>query len=61
MGKQFYTMKELGEILPISTTNLYKLVHSEDFPALIINRRVLIPVEEFNKWVNSSSGKKIKF
>ncbi len=61
MEKQFYTMKELGKLLPISTTNLYKLVHSEGFPSLIINRRVLIPVEDFNKWVNSSAGKKIKF
>lgn len=61
MDKQFYTMKELGKILPISTTNLYKLVNSEGFPALSINRRILIPVKDFNKWVNSSAGKKIKF
>lgn len=60
MEKQFYTMKELGEILPIGTTNLYNLVHSAGFPAIRVNRRIVIPIEEFNSWVKSSAGKKIK-
>lgn len=60
MNKQFYTMKELAEVLPIGTTNLYNLVHSTGFPSICINRKIVIPVEEFNKWVSSSAGKKIK-
>ena len=60
MNKQFYTMKELGEIMPVGTTNLYNLVHSAGFPSIIINRKILVPVDEFNKWVSSSAGKKIK-
>lgn len=60
MTKQFYTMKELGEIMPVGTTNLYNLVHSAGFPSIIINRKILVPVDEFNKWVSSSAGKKIK-
>ena len=61
MSKQFYTMKELAEVLPIGTTNLYNLVHSAGFPSIIINRKIVVPVEEFNKWISSSTGKKIKF
>lgn len=61
MTKQFYTMKDLGEILPIGTTNLYNLVHSAGFPSIIINRKIVVPIDEFNKWVSSSKGKKIKF
>lgn len=60
MDKQFYTMKELGEVLPIGTTNLYNLVHSAGFPSITINRKIVIPVEEFNQWIKSSAGKKIK-
>ena len=60
MNKRFYTMKELGEILPLGTTRLYKLVHSAGFPSIIINRKILIPVDEFNNWVGTSAGKKIK-
>lgn len=61
MNKQFYTMKELGEILPIGTTNLYNLVHSAGFPSIKINRKIVVPVDGFNKWVSSSTGRKIKF
>ena len=60
MEKQFYTMKELADVLPVGTTNLYNLVHSAGFPSIIINRKILIPVDDFNKWVKSSAGKKIK-
>lgn len=60
MNKQFYTMKELAEVLPLGTTNLYNLVNSAGFPAIKVNRRIVIPVEEFNKWVSSTAGKKIK-
>lgn len=51
MDQTFYTMKELAEILPIGRNSLYKLVHSEGFPAIYINRRILIPVEPFHEWV----------
>ncbi len=60
MSKQFYTMKELGEVLPIGTTHLYKLVHSAGFPSITINRKILVPIDEFNHWISSSTGKKIK-
>jgi len=60
MSKQFYTMKELGEIIPIGTNNLYNLVHSADFPSITINRRIIIPIDEFNEWIKSSAGKKFK-
>lgn len=60
MDKKFYTMKELAELVPIGTTNLYNLVHSAGFPSIIVNRKILIPVDDFNLWVKSSAGKKIK-
>ncbi len=59
MDKKFYTVKELAEILPIGTSNLYSLVHAKGFPSIKINRRILIPVDEFQKWIESTSGKQI--
>ena len=59
MDKQFYTMKELAEVFPLGTTNLYNLVHADGFPSIIINRKIVIPVDEFEKWVKTSAGKKI--
>ena len=60
MSKQFYTINDLKEILPIGTTNIYNLVHSAGFPSIIVNRKIVVPVDKFNEWVNSSTGKKIK-
>lgn len=61
MDKQFYTMKDLAELIPIGTTNLYNLVHAEGFPSIIINRRILIPVDAFDEWIKSNAGKTILF
>ena len=57
MEKKFYTMKELAEIIPIGTNNLYNLVHSKGFPSVTINRRILIPIDEFEQWIKTSAGK----
>ena len=53
-------MKELAEVIPIGTNNLYKLVHSEGFPSIIINRRILIPIEPLNEWIKASASKEFK-
>ncbi len=60
MSKQFYTINDLKEVLPIGTTNIYNLVHSPGFPAIFVNRKIVVPVDKFNEWVSSSTGKKIK-
>lgn len=59
MEKQFYTVNDLADILPIGKTNLYSLVHSKDFPAITVGRRIIIPIDKLNEWLNSSVGKKI--
>ena len=48
MEKRFYNMKELAEIIPIGVSNLYALVHSDGFPAITINRRIVIPIDAFD-------------
>lgn len=57
MDKKFYTMKDLAKIIPIGTNNLYNLVHSEGFPSIKINRRIVVPVEAFEEWIQTSAGK----
>ena len=59
MEKQFYTVNDLAEIMPIGKTNIYNLVHSKDFPAITVGRRIIIPIDRFNEWLNSSVGKKV--
>lgn len=59
MEKQFYTVNDLADLLPIGKTNLYSLVHSKDFPAITVGRRIIIPIDKINEWLNSSVGKKV--
>ena len=59
MEKRFYTANDLADLLPIGKTNLYSLVHSKDFPAITVGRRIIIPIDKFNEWLNSSVGKKV--
>lgn len=60
MDKMFYNMKELAEILPIGTTNLYSLVNTPGFPAIRVNRRIIVPADALKEWIKSSAGKKIR-
>lgn len=60
MEKQFYTVSDLSAILPISKTNIYSLVHSNGFPAITIGRRIIVPIDKFNEWLNTSVGKTVK-
>ena len=59
MEKQFYTVNDLAEIMPIGKTNIYSLVHSKNFTAITVGRRIIIPIDRFNEWLNSSVGKKV--
>ena len=43
--------KEVSECLGISRSSTYNLFHSEDFPALHVNARLLVTKENFRKWL----------
>jgi hypothetical protein len=60
--KLLYTVKEIYEerIIPVGMNELYKLVHREDFPALNLGRKILIPIEGLEAWVKTIWQKGIK-
>lgn len=51
---------ELSEQLGISKPTAYTLTRREDFPALHIGRRVVIPVEAFQQWLTNESNQQRK-
>lgn len=55
--RRFLTIAETAEMLGVSRPTLYKLVHEGKIPALWLRRRVVIPVGEFEKWVQAESWK----
>ena len=49
--------KEVSECLGISRASTYDLFHSEDFPALHVNARLLVTKENFRKWLIAHTNK----
>ena len=52
MEKVALNIKEVSEVLGVSRTTVYELMHREDFPAFKIGARTLVPREKLIEWVN---------
>jgi len=51
------TVNNVAEVLGISRTGAYELVRRPDFPTLNIGKRIVVPKEEFARWVRENTGK----
>ena len=51
------TVMEVAEALRISRAGAYDLVRTEEFPALKIGSRIVIPKEKFIEWMDENTGK----
>ncbi len=58
---QFYSPKEIGMLLKLGRTSVYKLFRSPGFPAIKIEGSYRISKEAFEDWVKKNSGKEILF
>ncbi len=44
------------EVLGISPSSSYELMHQQDFPALKIGNRIVVPKERFIQWVEQNTN-----
>ncbi len=51
MTKLALNLQEAAEAASVSEPTMRMLVNQDDFPALRIGRRWMIPVESFNAWL----------
>lgn len=56
MNKLTYDAGEIAEILGISKSKAYDLLHREDFPTLRIGKRLLVVRSKFDTWLEERSG-----
>ena len=49
---------EMAATLGISRAGAYELARTEDFPALKIGTRVVIPKDKLKEWVDKNAGGK---
>ncbi|WP_297301513.1 helix-turn-helix domain-containing protein [uncultured Oscillibacter sp.] len=52
----FLNAKLVAQVLGISPSSGYELLHQQDFPTLKIGNRIVVPKEAFIQWVKRNTG-----
>ena len=52
------SVTEVAAVLGISRAGAYELVHGNEFPALKISSRIVVPRDKFLAWIDANSGSK---
>ena len=50
----FLNAKMVAEILGISPSSGYELIHEKGFPVLRVGARIVVPKDRFIDWINSN-------
>ena len=52
----FLNAKLVAQVLGISPSSGYELLHQQDFPTLKIGNRLVVPKEKFIEWAERNTG-----
>ena len=52
----FINADTLSDVLGISKSSAYELMHDEGFPSVRISSRIVVPKEAFIEWINQRMG-----
>ena len=55
-SKMLISVTEAAEMLGLSKTTVYTLIHRDDFPVVRLGGRTLINVEKLQQWVDNQTG-----
>ncbi len=53
----FLNAKMVAQLLGVSPSSAYELMHEKGFPSLRIGNRLVVPKAEFQSWVKERTGK----
>lgn len=53
----FLNAQTVANVLGVSPSSAYELMHEKDFPSLRIGNRLVVPKDNFRVWVEKSVGK----
>lgn len=56
--KLVYTVQETAEILNIGMNKAYELIQQKQIPFVRVGRRILIPKQTLENWLDKSAGVK---
>ena len=49
-------LNAMAQVLGVSISSAYELMHETGFPALRIGNRIVVPKEKFRRWVDAQTG-----
>ena len=52
----FLNAKTLAQVLGVSISTAYELLHEPGFPTLRVGSRMVVPKEKFIQWAEGQSG-----
>ena len=52
----FLNARTVADVLGVSISSAYELMHEPDFPALKVGSRMVVPKEKFILWAEGQSG-----
>ena len=52
----FLNASLVAQVLGVSSSTAYELMHAPDFPVLRVGSRMIVPKENFTQWVDAQSG-----
>lgn len=52
----FLNAKLVAQVLGISPSSAYELMHESNFPVLKVGNRMVVPKEKFIQWVERNTG-----
>jgi len=56
-----YTVADIQKIFQCGQEKAYALVNAKGFPKLRVNRRILVPKDKLEKWINTYTSKEFIF
>ena len=52
----FLNAELISKVLGVSLASAYELMHDKEFPAVNVGSRIVVPKEQFQKWVEEQMG-----
>ena len=52
-------LRELQTIFGCGRNKIYQIVRTEEFPKIMIGKKIYIPINEFNEWKKKHIGAKV--
>jgi excisionase family DNA binding protein len=57
-NRAVYNVREIAKLLNINVPRAYELAKQKDFPAIRIGKRIVVPKQAFERWLELQAWKK---